>query len=33
MTREGLVLGFSAVDTGEIRRGVRDLATALREME
>jgi GntR family transcriptional regulator / MocR family aminotransferase len=27
--REGLQLGFAAVDAGEIRRGVRDLAVAL----
>ena len=29
LTREGLQLGFAAVDTREIRRGVQDLATAL----
>lgn len=29
MSRKGLQLGFAAVDTGEIRRGVRDLAVAL----
>ncbi|MGZ3562917.1 MAG: MocR-like pyridoxine biosynthesis transcription factor PdxR [Vulcanimicrobiaceae bacterium] len=29
MTREGLQLGFAAVGTGEIRRGVRELAIAL----
>jgi GntR family transcriptional regulator/MocR family aminotransferase len=29
MAREGLQLGFSAVDTREIRRGVRELAIAL----
>ena len=29
MAREGLQLGFGAVDTPEIRRGVRDLAIAL----
>jgi GntR family transcriptional regulator / MocR family aminotransferase len=29
MSREGLQLGFAAVDTAEIRRGVRDLAVAL----
>ncbi|MBV8202401.1 MAG: PLP-dependent aminotransferase family protein [Acidobacteria bacterium] len=28
-TRAGLQLGFAAVDTGEIRRGVQDLAAAL----
>jgi GntR family transcriptional regulator / MocR family aminotransferase len=27
--REGLLLGFGAVDTGEIRRGIRELAAAL----
>jgi GntR family transcriptional regulator/MocR family aminotransferase len=31
MAREGLLLGFAAVDTHEIRRGVRDLAIALRD--
>jgi GntR family transcriptional regulator/MocR family aminotransferase len=29
LPREGLQLGFVAVDTREIRRGVQDLATAL----
>ena len=29
LTREGLVLGFAAVDVREIRRGVRELAIAL----
>ena len=29
VAREGLQLGFAAVDAGEIRRGVQDLATAL----
>ena len=29
MAREGLQLGFAAVDAGEIRRGVRELATVL----
>jgi GntR family transcriptional regulator/MocR family aminotransferase len=29
--RSGLLLGFAAVDTQEIRRGVRELATALEE--
>ena len=29
LAREGLQLGFAAVDTGEIRRGVRELAAAL----
>jgi GntR family transcriptional regulator/MocR family aminotransferase len=29
LRREGLQLGFAAVDTREIRRGVQDLATAL----
>jgi GntR family transcriptional regulator/MocR family aminotransferase len=29
MKREGLVLGFAGVDTQEIRRGVRELASAL----
>lgn len=29
LPREGLQLGFAAVDEGEIRRGVRELATAL----
>jgi GntR family transcriptional regulator/MocR family aminotransferase len=32
MTREGLQLGFAAVDAREIRRGVRDLAAALEEI-
>jgi GntR family transcriptional regulator/MocR family aminotransferase len=32
LAREGLQLGFAAVDAAEIRRGVRELATAL-EME
>jgi GntR family transcriptional regulator/MocR family aminotransferase len=32
LAREGLQLGFAAVDSAEIRRGVRELATAL-EME
>ena len=32
LAREGLQLGFAAVDPAEIRRGVRELATAL-EME
>ncbi len=32
LAREGLQLGFAAVDRAEIRRGVRELATAL-EME
>jgi DNA-binding transcriptional MocR family regulator len=31
MTEEGLQLGFSAVSTAEIRRGVRELAVALEE--
>ena len=30
-TREGLQLGFAAVDPSEIRRGVRELAAALEE--
>jgi len=30
--REGLQLGFAAVDTREIRRGVRELAIALEEI-
>jgi hypothetical protein len=29
MEREGLQLGFAAVDSKEIRRGVRELAIAL----
>ncbi len=29
LAREGLQLGFAAVDSAEIRRGVRELATAL----
>lgn len=29
MTREGLQLGFAAVERSEIRRGVRELAIAL----
>ena len=29
LTREGLQLGFAAVDTREIRRGVAELAIAL----
>ena len=29
LAREGLVLGFAAVDAREIRRGVRELAAAL----
>ena len=29
MLREGLQLGFAAVDAQEIRRGVRELAIAL----
>jgi hypothetical protein len=32
LAREGLQLGFAAVDKAEIERGVRELATAL-EME
>jgi GntR family transcriptional regulator/MocR family aminotransferase len=32
LAREGLQLGFAAVDRAEIERGVRELATAL-EME
>jgi len=31
MSQEGLQLGFAAVDTAEIRRGVRELAVALEE--
>lgn len=31
--REGLQLGFAAVGAGEIRRGVQDLATALKESQ
>jgi DNA-binding transcriptional MocR family regulator len=31
MAREGLQLGFAAVDVPEIQRGVEDLATALEE--
>lgn len=31
LTREGLVLGFAAVDVREIRRGVRELTIALEE--
>ena len=30
--REGLVLGFAAVDVREIRRGVRELAAALEQI-
>jgi DNA-binding transcriptional MocR family regulator len=30
MAREGLQLGFASVDSREIRRGVQDLATALK---
>jgi len=33
MSREGLQLGFAAVDAGEIRRGVRDLAVALEDLK
>ena len=33
VAREGLQLGFAAVDTREIRRGVQDLATALRNVK
>lgn len=29
LTRDGLQLGFAAVDEAEIRRGVRELAAAL----
>jgi GntR family transcriptional regulator/MocR family aminotransferase len=32
LARQGLQLGFAAVDVGEIRRGVRDLAIALEAM-
>jgi len=32
LAREGLQLGFAAVDTTEIRRGIRDLAAALESM-
>lgn len=31
VTRDGLVMGFAAVEPAEIRRGVRDLARALRD--
>jgi DNA-binding transcriptional MocR family regulator len=31
LAREGLQLGFAAVDAREIRRGVKDLAAALEE--
>jgi GntR family transcriptional regulator/MocR family aminotransferase len=31
-TREGLRLGFAAVDVSEIRRGVRELSVALRQL-
>lgn len=32
MPRQGLQLGFAAVDTRQIRRGVEDLAQALEEL-
>jgi len=31
MAQEGLQLGFAAVDAGEIRRGIRELAVALED--
>jgi GntR family transcriptional regulator / MocR family aminotransferase len=32
VAREGLMLGFAAVDAPEIRRGVRELAIALEQL-